>query len=143
MFSCEFCKIYKNTFYYRTPLVAASARFRSSCQDVFCKKGVLRNFAKFTGKHLCQSLYFNKVAGLRPEACNVIKIETLAQLFSCEFWEISINTFSYKTLPVAASGGYLNVSRNSWKIRVNEFIFRTYNFTKNYLKWLTLLKKYS
>ena len=33
---------------------------------VFCKKGVLRNAAKFTGKHLCQSLFFNKVAGLRP-----------------------------------------------------------------------------
>ena len=29
------------------------------------KKDVLRNFAKFTGKHLCQSLFFNKVAGLR------------------------------------------------------------------------------
>ena len=29
-------------------------------------KGVLRNFAKFSGKHLCQSLSFNKVAGLRP-----------------------------------------------------------------------------
>ena len=28
------------------------------------KKGVLRNFAKFTGKHLCQGLFFNKVAGL-------------------------------------------------------------------------------
>ena len=27
---------------------------------------VLENFAKFTGKHLCQSLFFNKVAGLRP-----------------------------------------------------------------------------
>ena len=26
------------------------------------KKSVLRNFAKFTGKHLCQSLFFNKVA---------------------------------------------------------------------------------
>ena len=26
--------------------------------EVFCKKGVLRNFAKFTGKHLCQSLFF-------------------------------------------------------------------------------------
>ena len=26
----------------------------------------LRNFAKFTGKHLCQSIFFNKVAGLRP-----------------------------------------------------------------------------
>ena len=34
--------------------------------EVFCKKGVLRNFAKFTGKYLCQSLFFNKVAGLRP-----------------------------------------------------------------------------
>ena len=31
--------------------------------EVFCRKGVLRNFAKFTGKHLCQSLFFNKVAG--------------------------------------------------------------------------------
>ena len=30
------------------------------------KKFVLRNFTKFTGKHLCQSLVFNKVAGLRP-----------------------------------------------------------------------------
>ena len=26
----------------------------------------LRNFTKFTGKQLCQSLFFNKVAGLRP-----------------------------------------------------------------------------
>ena len=31
---------------------------RSSRQDVFCWKGVLRNFAKFTGKHLYQSLFF-------------------------------------------------------------------------------------
>ena len=29
------------------------------------KKGVLRNFVKFTGKRLRQSLFFNKVAGLR------------------------------------------------------------------------------
>ena len=37
-----------------------------SCQpEVFCKKGLLENFAKFTGKHLCQNLFFNKVAGLR------------------------------------------------------------------------------
>ena len=34
--------------------------------EVFCKKGVLENFTKFTGKHLCQSLLFNKVAGLKP-----------------------------------------------------------------------------
>ena len=30
---------------------------------MFCKNDVLRKFAKFTGKHLCQSLFFNKVVG--------------------------------------------------------------------------------
>ena len=30
------------------------------------RKGVLKNFAKLTVKHLRQSLFFNKVAGLRP-----------------------------------------------------------------------------
>ena len=39
----------------------------SSGPEVFCKKGVFRNFIKFTGKHLCQSLFFNKIAGLRPQ----------------------------------------------------------------------------
>ena len=28
---------------------------------MFCKKGVLKNFAKFTGKHMCQGLVFKKV----------------------------------------------------------------------------------
>ena len=37
-------------------------------------------------------------------ACNFIKKETLTQVFSCEFCEISKNTFSYRTPPVAASG---------------------------------------
>ena len=31
-----------------------------SGRSVVCKTGVLRNFPKFTGKHLCQSLYFDK-----------------------------------------------------------------------------------
>ena len=39
---------------------------RSSRQEVFCRKDFLRHFAKFTGKHMCQSLCFNKVADLRP-----------------------------------------------------------------------------
>ena len=54
---------------------------RSNHRRCSLKKGVLKNFAKFTGKHLCQSLFFNKVA------------ETLAQVFSCEFCEIFKNTF--------------------------------------------------
>ena len=55
---------------------------------MFCKKGVLRNFAKFTGKHL------------RPVT---FKKGTPTQVFSCEFCEISKSTFSYRTPPVAAS----------------------------------------
>ena len=39
---------------------------RSSNHRCSVRKGVLRNFTKFTGKHLCQSLFFNKVAGRRP-----------------------------------------------------------------------------
>ena len=71
---------------------------KSSRPDVFCEKGVLRNFAKFTGKHLCQGLFFNKVAGV----CNFIKKEALAQVFSCEFREISKNTFFHSTPLVVA-----------------------------------------
>ena len=33
--------------------------------EVFVKKVVLKNFQKFSGKHLCQSLFFNKVVGWR------------------------------------------------------------------------------
>ena len=71
---------------------------RSSRPEVFCKRDVFRHFAKFTGKHLCQSLYMSE-----PQACNFIKKENLAQVFSCEFCKISKNTFFHKTPLVAAS----------------------------------------
>ena len=37
--------------------------FRSSHGRCSVRKGILRNFAKFTRKLLCQGLFFNKVAG--------------------------------------------------------------------------------
>ena len=37
---------------------------RSSHPRCFIKKGVLKNFAKFTRKFLCPSLFYNKIAGL-------------------------------------------------------------------------------
>ena len=46
-------------------LISLKYMWQKQPTKVFCKKGVLRNFTKFTGKHLCQSLFFNKVAGLR------------------------------------------------------------------------------
>ena len=40
---------------------------------------------------------------IKLQVCNLIKKETVAQVFSCEFCEISKNTFFYKTPLVAAS----------------------------------------
>ena len=70
--------------------VCSNANFTMSISnrsEVFCKKVVLKNFAKKTPV---------------PEACNFIKKETLAQLFSCKFCEIFESIFLYRTLPVAA-----------------------------------------
>ena len=54
------------------------------------KKGALKHFAEFIGKHQCQSLFFNKK-------------ETLVQLFSFEFWEIFRNTYFTEHLRITAS----------------------------------------
>ena len=67
-----------------------SYNIRSSRPEVFCIKDVFRNFAKFTEKYLYQGF-------------NFIKKETLAQMFSCVYCEISNNIFSYRTPPVTAS----------------------------------------
>ena len=40
--------------------------FRSSHRRCSVKRGVFKNFAKFTGKHLFQRIIFNKVARLSP-----------------------------------------------------------------------------
>ena len=48
-----------------------STIFRSSHQRCSTKKAILKHFVKFTGKHLCRHLSFNKVAG--HQACNFLK----------------------------------------------------------------------
>ena len=60
------CRLSTKSQYIRTTPPVLSRSFettfttiRSSHQRCSMKKGVLRNFAKFTGKHLCQSLFFN------------------------------------------------------------------------------------
>ena len=35
--------------------------FRSNWAEVFCKKGVLKNLAKFTGQQLCRSIFLIKL----------------------------------------------------------------------------------
>ena len=75
--------------------------------EVFYKNCVLRNFAKFTGKHLCQSFLSDKVAGC---VLNFTRKQTLAQVFSCKFSKIPKNTFSDRTpqeAPRLASYDYM------------------------------------
>ena len=38
---------------------------RISCLEMLYEISVLKNSAKFTGKHLCRSLFFNKVSSRR------------------------------------------------------------------------------
>ena len=70
--------------------------------ELFCQKGVLKNFAKFTGKHLYQSLFFNKVVGLRPAA--LLKRRLWRRCFPVNFAKF------LKTPLVAASSKYCSLS---------------------------------
>ena len=65
-------------------------KYRSSSWLVFYEKGVLKNFAKFTGKH--------------PVSGNFIKKGTLAHVFSCKFYETFKNTY-FNLTPLAATSG--------------------------------------
>ena len=67
---------------------------------MFCKKGVLRNFTKFIGKHLYQSLFFNKVAGLGP--ATLLKRRLLHRCFPVNFVKFLRTTFFHRTPLVAA-----------------------------------------
>ena len=69
--------------------------FRSSRPEVFCKKSVLKNFTKFTGKHLCQRLFFNKVAGLR--AATLLKKRHWQRCFPVNFTKFIRTPFLQNT----------------------------------------------
>ena len=84
-------------FTYKWQLTYRSSRL----ENLFCQKGVLRNFVKKDSETLLK--------------------ETLTQLFSCEFWEISKNTFLYRTPPVAASE--LRNSKNDIFLELESFWF--------------------
>ena len=67
---------------------------RCSVKKVFLK------ISENSQKNTCASLFFNKVADLRP--ATLLKL-TLTQVFSCEFCEILRTHFFHRTPLVAAS----------------------------------------
>ena len=58
--------------------------------EVFCTKGALKNFANFSGKHLCWSLFLIKLQAL---GLQLHYKETSTHVFSCEIYEISENAY--------------------------------------------------
>ena len=110
--------------------------FRSSHWKCSVEKGVLKNVTKFTGKYLCQNLFFNKVTDLRAAtflkkriwhrcflvnfvkffACNFIKKEILIQVLSCEFLRtlLSQNT-SGRQLPQFIPQSQKNLQFFDWQ----------------------------
>ena len=67
---------------------------RSSVQKLFSK------FSTNSQENACGRVFFKH--SCRLEACNFTKKETLAQVLSCQFFEIFKNTFFYRTPPLAA-----------------------------------------
>ena len=63
-------------------------------------KKVLLEISQNSQENTCTGDFFNEVADIR--SATLLKKETLAQVFSCEFCEISKNAFYYRTPPVAA-----------------------------------------
>ena len=119
MFSGEFCEIFKNTFFYRTPsddcfwwyLVTVS-QYRlnddfifmtggagSSRSQLFFKICALKNFSNFTGKHLCCGLFLtgNLVLHIVWTFCNKSPFVKIVKSIFTQYF-------------------YVNDSHNQWNV---------------------------
>ena len=71
---------------------------RSNHRRCPIKELALQNFAKFRRKHMCWSLFFNKVADLRPQVCLTLLKKRLRQRrFPLNFVKFLRTPFSQNT----------------------------------------------
>ena len=91
------------------------------------KKGVLRNFKKFIGKHLCWSCFFKE--SCRPQACNFTKKENLTQVLSSEFCEISKKTFFTEHLCATASINLKEKEEIAKEFSIKKVAWQPYNYS--------------
>ena len=102
---------------------------RSTCLGFFCLNVVLRNISKITGKHVCWSLLFNKVARLgslwnykwkQKKTCGEI---LFLREFSSQEWRFIIfqrGVLSYKTK-------YLQQRESTWYIHPGFYIYMRFS----------------
>ena len=100
--------------------------------EVFWKKGLLKNFTKFTGKRLCWSLFFNEVAGL---PATLLKKRLQHRCFPVNFVKFSRTPFFYRTPPVAAF--VFNSSGDHWFVIL--YVLISFQFTSFIFNLITLI----
>ena len=69
--------------------------FRSTHHKCSIKRAVLKNFAKFIGKHLSHSLFFNKIAG--PRSATLLKKRLWQRCFTLNFAKFLETSFLQRT----------------------------------------------
>ena len=94
-------------------------KVRSSHQGCSVRKDVIKNFAKFRGKHLCQGLFFNKVSGLRP--ATLLKKRLWHRCFAVNFAKFLRTPFLRNTY-----GPLLNIILNVLIIEISSNTLRKY-----------------
>ena len=87
-------------------------RWQRLLSGVFCKNGVLKNFAKFTRKRLSWS-FFEKVAGLKPSTFLKRNSNTSVLLWILQNFKI---TYSVESMQAATSGLINSCQTSKWLI---------------------------
>ena len=85
---------------YWVSVAKLSGQMTETVAQRYSVKKMFLEISQNSQQNTCARVSLSK---LQAEACNFIKKETLAQVFSSEFCEVSKNTFSYGTPLVAAS----------------------------------------
>ena len=88
-------------FFYLGPIISLNIQVYSSeavARSCSVKKGVLANFTKFTGKHLNQSLFFNKVAGQGLDA--LILRNSFHSRMICPMWLMVTRRNLWQSIPM-------------------------------------------
>ena len=104
---------------------------RSSRLEVFCRKGILRNFAKFTGKHLYQNLFVNKVVG----CATLLKKRLLQWCFSINFAKFLRTPFLTEHLLWLILYNKLQSTTNVTILAINDNL-HNYRWSINTINWL-------
>ena len=102
-------------------------KYRSSHRRCSVRKCVVTNFTKFTGNHLCQGLYFKKVAGFRP-----------ATLFKKRVWHryFPANIAKFLRTP------FLQNTSGRLFLKIMQTLFQIFLFTFVSLQFSESLRKY-